>query len=131
MRYNSYAFLINHVNILTTSKKRSLIIRYNNKILTLAYILKSVGCLNSVVIISKSRKLLKISTFFYKNKAFYRGVRLLSTPSKSFFVKLKTLKLLNKSLGNTVLILETSKGLITHTLALRLQVSGKLLCILG
>jgi ribosomal protein S8 len=131
MRYNSYAFLINHINILTTSKKRSLIIRYNNKILTLAYLLKSVGCLNSVVVISKSRKLLKISTLFYKNKSFYRGVKLLSTPSKSFFVKLKTLKLLHKSLGNSVLVLETSKGLVTHTLALRMQVSGKLLCILS
>lgn len=131
MRYNSYAFLINHVNLLSTSKKRSLIILFNRKVLKLAYLLKSVGCLNSILILSKSKKLIKISPFFYKGRAFHKGIRLISTPTRSFSVKLKTLKLISKSLGNSILILETSRGLLTHTIALKLNISGKLLCILS
>jgi len=66
----------------------------------------------------------KLAPFFYKNSTFFRGVRLISTPSKLFFIKLSALNIIEKSLGSTVLLLSTSRGLITHKEALKLGLGG-------
>lgn len=116
--------------MLSASKKKFSTIHFDKKSLKLAFLLKSLGHLNSIYIISKSKKLIRISPFFYKRQSFYKSIRLISTPSKSFSIKLKSLKLIGKSLGSSVLILETSYGLLTHNRAIKLGVSGKLLCIL-
>lgn len=55
----------------------------------------------------------------------------MSTPSKRFNVKLKTLKIMDISIGKSLIILETSRGFITHKEALRLGISGKLLLFLS
>lgn len=77
------------------------------------------------------RKLVKISPFFYKRSPFFKGVRLISTPSKAFTIKITTLNILNKSLGNTILLLETSRGIITHGEALKFHIGGRLLCVIS
>ena len=128
--YNSYAFLINHINLLIISKRRSATLRYNTKSFRLLMVLQKLGYINSSLIVSKNKKLIKISPFFYKKLTFFKGISLVSTPSKIFTIKVKTLKTLNTSIGSTLVILETSKGIITHKDAMRLNVGGKLLCIL-
>lgn len=130
MNVNSYSFLINHLNLLSISKRKSIVIRYNKRILSLIYLLSKVGYLNSFIILSKPKKLIKISLTFFKKKVFFKKIKLISTPTKCFSVKLSSLKLLNSSLSNTLLILETSKGLITHNEAIKKNISGKLFCIL-
>lgn len=112
------------------SKSKYVVIKYNKKILNLLYILNKVGYLNSFIILSKSKKLIKLSPFFFRKTVFFKKVRLISTSTKYFSIKLNSLKLLSTSLGGTLLILETSSGLITHKEALKKNISGKLLCIL-
>jgi ribosomal protein S8 len=63
--------------------------------------------------------------------SFFRRVKLVSTPSKRFNLKLRTLQILSKSLGETILILETSFGTLTHMDALRLKTGGKILLVIN
>lgn len=97
----------------------------------LLFILKQLGVINSCVIVSKKKKLLKISPFSYKRSPFFKHIRLVSTPSKAFTVRLSTLKILDKSVGQTTIILETSHGLLLHKNALKHQVSGRILCVVS
>lgn len=131
IKYNSYAYLVNHINILTSSKQRWALIVFNKKLLRLLILFKRLGFINSSLIVSKKNKRLKLTPFLYKNSTFFKGVRLISTPSKAFIIKLKSLRLLNQSLRESLLILETSRGILTHKEALKLRVGGRLLCVLG
>jgi len=80
---------------------------------------------------SKKKKLLKISPFSYKKLPFFKHLRLVSTPSKAFTIRLTTLRILDKSIGQTIIILETSHGLLLHKAALKKQVSGRILCVIS
>ena len=82
------------------------------------------------MIINHNKKLLKISPFIYKKSPFYKIVKLVSTPSKIFTIKLDTLRVIQISIGQAVMILETTKGLLTHREALKLKISGRILCVL-
>ena len=131
IKYNAYAYLVNHINILTLTKYRWAIIKITKKSFRLLLVLRKCGVLNSSILVSKSKSLIKISPFVYKKSSFFKGIKLISTPSKSFTIKLKALHIIQKSLGGSLLLLETSKGIITHKEALRLKISGRLLCSLS
>lgn len=96
----------------------------------LLLLFKTCGVINSSFIVSKNKKLIKISPFIYKRSSFFKGVKLISTPSKVFNIKLSSLRIVNRSLGGTILILETSKGIMVHTEALKRGVGGRMLCII-
>ena len=96
--------------------------------------LHSVGCINKFLLTSKLKKNLNLtysylSVPFYKKMAFFKSVRLISTPSKKHRLSLKSLNLLNKTLKASVLILSTDRGIITHREALRFKIGGLALCI--
>ena len=82
------------------------------------------------MIINRGKKLVKISPFIYKKSPFFKSIRLVSTPSKAFTIKLSTLRVLQPSLGQSLMILETTNGLITHREALKLKISGRILCVI-
>ena len=72
------------------------------------------------------RAFCKICPFYYKTlSAFYR-VKIVSKPSKSFFVSLRALRLfsLRARSSGTVLVVSTSRGLITHFDAIKLNLAG-------
>ena len=129
--YNSYAYAINHVNLITSSKKRFSLIKVNNKILNLIVLFKKLGFLNSTLLTKNNKALIKISPFVYKQTTFFKTAKLISTPSKMFTIKYKSLRILERSIGETILILETNKGIITHKEASNLKIGGKILCILS
>ena len=126
MRYNSSAFLINHINFVISSRKRWCFCRFTKKTKKTLFLFRELGLLNSYFIYpsSSTKMFVKLAPFFYKNSTFFRGVRLISTPSKLFFIKLSALNIIKKSLGSTVLLLSTSRGLITHKEALRRGLGG-------
>lgn len=131
MRYNSYAFLINHVNIVASKKHRWITIQLTKKSLRLLPLFKKYGLVNSSLMVCPKKKTFKISPFVYKGSPFFKGVRLISTPSKVFTIKIKTLNILTKSLGSTILLIETSRGVVTHSEALKLNIGGRLLCTIN
>ena len=131
--YNYTAFLVNHINFAIATKKRWILFRYTKKSLRLLKLFKQVGVLQFYIVSSNSNsyKMIKLSPFFYKNMSFFRKIKLVSTPSKRFNLKLRTLQILSKSLGETILILETSSGIITHIDALKLKIGGKILLVIN
>lgn len=130
MPYYAYAVVINHVNLISSSRRRMTTLKFNKKSLVLLSIFKKLGVINTHLIISNSKKLIKISPFIYRQSPFFKNIRLVSTPSKSFTVKLSTLRILDKSIRQTIIILETSEGLLTHKDALRRGISGRILCVI-
>ncbi len=126
---NSYSLLINHINLLLRTKKRYTLLKYTKKSIYLILIFKKVGLINTYIVLNN--KHIKISVNIFKKSHFYKGVKLISTSSKVFNINYKSLFLLTKSLNETLLILETSKGLLTSKEALKHRIGGKLLCILS
>jgi ribosomal protein S8 len=114
------------------SRSRFTVIQFNKKILRLFKLLAQIGCVTYYChnVQNSQRRLLVFSPFYFKKMTFYKTVKLVSTPSKKFTLTLKALKILNKSLKNSFLILETSGGLITHKEALKLRLGGYILCIM-
>ena len=96
-------------------------------------LLKKIGLLNSYLLNGNARGIyrVKVSPFFYKNSAFFKNVKLVTTPSKRFNIRLRTLQIVCKSLGESIIVLETSKGILTHKEALKLRISGKVLLVLS
>lgn len=131
--YNSTAFLINHINMSIASRRRWILFRCTKKMIHILHLFKRLGLINSFLLINTTQKhlLIKLSPLFYKSTPFFKSVRLVSTPSKRFNLKLKTLQILEKSLGETTVILETSQGIITHRDALKLKIGGKILFVLS
>ena len=106
---------------------------YNSKTLRLVALLNSLGYLSYVLLNNENsvKKYMMFTPFFFKNTSFYRSLALISTPVKKFTLTLKALIILNRSLKNSFLILETSKGLLTHKEALKFGVGGFILCLLS
>lgn len=131
--YNSIAFLINHINFAIATRKKWILFRYTKKILRVLRLLKKIGIIQFYIASKNisSTQVVKLSPFFYKNTSFFRRIKLVSTPSKRFNLKLRTLQILNQSLGETIIILETSHGVMTHIDALRLKTGGKILLVIN
>ena len=86
------------------------------------------------LIVKLFKRLIKCIRFngaFFKNESYFRGIRVVSTPSRKHTITLKGLHLMNKSIGKSVVILETSMGLISHTKAIEFGIGGLILCVIG
>lgn len=90
-----------------------------------------VGVISTFFIFYKKRYYIKFASFFYKNAPFFKKIKTVSTAVKIFYIDLNTLQLVNKVLKQSVLILSTNKGLLTHQKALFLGVGGKILYLVN
>ena len=131
IKIKNYSYLISSLNIIISKKSRFIKIKSNLKLLKLIMVLKKLGLINSFIILNYKINLIKISPFFYKNTTFFKLIKLISASSKKFSIRLKALKLINFSLGEAILLIETSKGILTHKEAIRLNTGGFLLCVLS
>lgn len=131
VRSDQYSFLINHINIVVSKKQRSITFRCGKKSLRLAFILRKLGLLNFIIYKKGFLKLIKITTFLYRGRAFFSSLRQVTTPSKKFSIKLKSLRILSQSVGESIVLVETSLGIVTHAKAIELGVGGKILCVLS
>ena len=95
-------------------------------------ILYSLGCIfRYKIVVVGNKKLIKVNIFYYKYKPFYKNIKLISTPTKVFYITKKSLKILSKSINSSILIILTNKGILPHNLALKNNVGGKILCIIS
>ena len=131
IKYNHYAFLINHINIILSKKKKSISLQYNKKILHLSKLLRELGFIKFYIYKSGFSKLLKLTVFLYKSSTFFSLFRQVTTPSKKFTIGIKSLLVLTQSIGNSVIIIESTYGLITHRKAIQLGIGGIILCVLS
>lgn len=141
IRYNSYAYVVNHVNLATSRKKLSIKLKYTRKTFELTQALFSIGYISNYSVVSKNPfticrpqqetkfRWIYLSTSFFKNTPFFKSLRLVSTPSKKHTTTLKGLRVINLSIKSSVLILSTPYGIIDHREALRIGTGGTILCI--
>ena len=144
-RFESYAFnlsslkssvyLQNQLNFALIQNKRYSRLRFSKNILILIKVFLEVGYIYKFFVLNKNWKNLNIkeillTIFFYKQTPFFKSCKLISTSAKSFFITLKALQLLKNNLEQSILILSTSKGIITHKKALQLNIGGLLLYII-
>ena len=132
IKYNTYSYIVNHFNISNSKRLKSTTVLKTRKSLRIVTALKKYGLISIFVLNSplNSRKTITFTTPYYSTSTYYSSIRLVSTPSKAHYISLSSLKLAAKSIGSSVIFLETSKGIISHSDALRLGVAGKLLCVI-
>lgn len=143
IRYNTYAYVVNHLNLATARKKLFIKIRYTRKTLDLTKALFKIGYIsNYSIIVSNPVGLIPldssydprytyifINLIFFKNTPFFKSLRLVSTPSKKHVTTLKALGVINQSIKSSVLILSTPYGIVDHKEALKMGTGGTILCI--
>ena len=94
--------------------------------------LYSLGCIfRYKIVFLKGKKFIKVNIFYYKYKPFYKNIKLISTPSKIFYITKKALNILTKSINSSTLIISTNKGILSHNLAIKKNTGGIVLCILS
>ena len=133
--YNPVAYLVNHVNIATTRKKPKIKLLISKRMLPLLKTLHKVGCVSRYVYVTKQSKNLSLRYViltipFFKQRPFFKSIRLVSTPSKKYNVSLKALHLVSTSLRSSFAILSTPYGVIDHREAIKLKTGGLILCII-
>jgi len=132
--FDSNNYIVNHYNIINTYKNYKIKIIYTRKLLELVQIFYKIGLINNYFILkplSFSKKLhIIFSVFFYKNTVFFKNIKLLSTVSKKHYITYRGLKLLNFYIKNSVIIISTSQGLLTHKTALKNKIGGLLLILI-
>ncbi len=107
------------------NKKIYLITLYTKRVFFLLIFLKKIKYINFFYIFKKNNRILvKIYPFYYKSSATNHFLKVVSKPSKSFFISLKALHLIKKRTDRFNLLLSTSKGLMTHSEAINRKVSG-------
>ena len=138
--YNSYAYVVNHLNLAITRKKLKIRLKRTRRTLELVRALSRIGYLSNYTITRSSsvKNLQQVPSFsdwiyinstFYKHTSFFKGLRLVSTPSKKHTVTLKALQVINLSIKSSLLILSTPYGIIDHKEALRIKTGGIILCV--
>jgi ribosomal protein S8 len=132
MRYNTNAYVVNHVNLTISKKLPSTTIKFTKKTFNLVKALHSVGCINHYTIKTfDNTKLITFNVLFFRNTTFYKGIRLISTPSKKHTTSLRALRVLSYSLKASILLLSTPYGIINHREAIKLKTGGLLLCFIS
>lgn len=115
-------------NLSIKNKKLYFLIPFSLKFLNYSNFFKKLGLIKSFFILkNKKIKFLKICFFFYKHLPILNYIKLISTSSKIFTISYTSLRLLSKKTKNSLFLLSTSKGLISHHDALKIKIGGKIL----
>ena len=136
LKYNSNAYVVNHVNLLISRKDGKIRMVLNRRTYKLIKALHTIGCISNFLITTRRTKNYKsryvtISALFYKNVPFFKNVRLVSTPSKKHTISLKALRILTQSLQTSTLVLSTPYGLLNHREAICRKTGGLIVAIVS
>jgi ribosomal protein S8 len=122
------AYLLNHINFNLANKKLKFTIVFTQSNFRMLKIFKKLGIiLNYSVNNIKNKTFLTIYLYYFKNISIFKNFKLISKPSKSFYISLKMLKLLNRRIGNSTYIISNTKGVMLHQDAIKNHLSGKII----
>jgi ribosomal protein S8 len=129
MLYNyNISYVINLININKLKKNLTFNIFFTKKNLQFVSFLKNFNFIYKYSLIKIDNKtFIKIYLYYYKNKIISNSFKLISKPSKSFFISTNALRLISKKTGLSVFIISNDKGLITHKLSLKNKKGGLVL----
>ena len=132
IQYNVNSYVSNHFNILNSKKMPRITIKLTSKSLNLIRLMYSTRIIQNYVVTKQNNiNYITFCSYYYKNTAYFSHFKLVSTPSKSQTVSSKALRVINKSLGNSIILLETDKGIITHIDAISYNIGGRVLGIIS
>jgi ribosomal protein S8 len=122
------SYVINLININKLKKNLHFNIFFTKKNLLFINFLKNFTFINKYYIIKiKNKFYIRIYLYYYKNKIISNNFKILSSPSKSFFLSYKSLRLISKRTSSSVFILSTDRGLLSHKQALNQKLGGLVL----
>lgn len=127
--YNYYvSYLVNHIKLNSARKNLKFILPYTKKSFLFLNFLKHINYIYKFKIFLKDNKLNFLIFLYYFNQlSLVKNFKILSKPSKSYFVTLKSLILLSKRTHSSIFILSTSKGFLTHKEAIKKKIGGIML----
>ena len=104
-------------------------ISFSNKIFHIIKLFKSLGLIRRFFIYTNKnlKYTIRVFVFFYKNSQIFNSLKIMSRPSTSFFISTKAIVLLNKRSLNSIFLISTDHGIVTHKEALRKKIGGKLI----
>lgn len=129
---NSSINTINHINLNLKKKNLNSNLNLTKKNLAMIKFFKKLGLIrNYTIIINYKYKFTFLKIYYSYNFKIptYLTVKLLSKYSKNYFISYKALNLLNYKIQNSICILTTPYGIITHHEALKRKIGGKLLLL--
>jgi ribosomal protein S8 len=126
----NYTFITNSYNIAVKKKSLNIKFRVTRNNLRLLKKFKSLGIVNSYLY-DKTKNLAKMSPTYFNNTPYSSSVKLISRDAKAFSISLKGLNLLKKFSGESIIIIETPKGILTLEESLYKKSTGKILAILS
>lgn len=125
----SPTFLLNQINLHAARKSCKLTTNYSKKLLKYLIIFKQIGLITSFVLKQKNliKKNVDIYLFYYNLLPLCKHYKLMTRPSRKFYISFKGLRLLNKRTHSSVFLISTHRGLITHQQALKFKIGGMLI----
>jgi ribosomal protein S8 len=129
INYNRWLnYVANHINLNIAKKNLRFTIVCNKTTLSILNLFKVSGFILAYHLITKNGQTsVVVYIYFYKKTLLFRNLKIISTASRSFFITRKALFLIEKRTLNSILMLSTSHGIISHTKALQKGIGGKLL----
>lgn len=129
MFYNyPISYLINAVNIATAHRKLAIKIVYSRRMHGLLKILHSRSIISAYTVFRQNGTwFIKIYPAYHKGARLIKSFTLVSTPARAYYVSRQSLFFLAKRSGTGLYLISTSRGIVTHSEALCMGISGFLL----
>jgi ribosomal protein S8 len=124
-----YIYVINHLKLNIARKTYFFDIRVTRQILLFLKVLYNLNVIRRFVHTSNTTCRVYISWFGKTNNSL--NLKLYSRSSSPIRIKLNSLKILRTNTYNSHLILNTSKGILTHQDAIKFGVGGLIICIIS
>jgi ribosomal protein S8 len=130
LRAYAPSYVTNNIKINAALKKLTFDLPFTKKNFKILKFFKHIGLIRKFNLFLNSKNMknfFKIYLFFFKNLTIYKNFKIISLPSRSFFISNSALSLLHKKSYNSIFIIETDKGLLTHLESLKMKKGGRVL----
>lgn len=128
MLIDPHAYILNHIKINYAKRRLYFSLPFNKKIFVLLKFFKKMSVISSFFLIWSKRTNLyyfKIVLHYKYNRPLHGFIKLISNQKSRYSISYPALKLLDRSLGDSLYILSTPNGLLTHKDALVRRMGGK------
>ena len=127
MLKRNYIYVLNHLKINIAQKNYYFDLKVVPNAKQMLQILYSLGII---------RRFYRLHSTWYRvypawrsSTSAYKRIKVYSHTKNPLLIKLKALKILKHNVGGSNLVLNTTRGIITHQQALKLKLGGHLICI--
>lgn len=127
-----YVYTFTRLNLTVAKRLHKQKLIFSKKVFRIIKVLFRLGFIHKYLIVFNTNKVpthVWVTFFFYRNTPFFKTLRIVSTPSKKFYISATSLRVLNKVTKWSVILLSTSIGVISHAEALKRNIGGLIIGI--